>query len=416
MSCNICCEKYTKVSRKLIKHPCCDFECCMSCFKRYITSGISNPQCMGCKNSLTLGFISDITPSSFHNKEYRNYRTGILLSREESLLPDTQHIVERINKARVIDKEIRDLENNCIIINRKIRSLIREQNILLDRNVNIDKKDRKTFIRRCCVDDCRGFLSSAWKCGTCETYSCKECLKPKNGQNDEEHKCNSDDMATAKLLEKETKPCPSCAATIYKIEGCDQMWCVICHTAFSWKSGRVETGVVHNPHFYQWQRNANNGVAPRVRGDVQCGGLPWREAVKLILQQQKQKFNGWVDCYRSVHHIREVVMRRHYMEVDPITSNRQLRIKYLLKEIEKKKWKSELKRVSKKNEKNNEIRQILDMYITALTDIFSTFCNKTLEGTLEYNCKNLKKYVNTELLKISKKYKNSVVKISDNWC
>ena len=104
------------------------------------------------------------------------------------------------------------------------------------------------------------------------------------------------------------------------------------------------------------------------------------------------------------------------MEVDPITSNRQLRIKYLLKEIEKKKWKSELKRVSKKDEKNNEIRQILDMYITALTDIFSTFCNKTLEGTLEYNCKNLKKYVNTELLKISKKYKNSVVKISDNWC
>ena len=224
-----------------------------------------------------------------------------------------------------------------------------------------------------------------------------------------------DDMATAKLLEKETKPCPSCAATIYKIEGCDQMWCVICHTAFSWKSGRVETGVVHNPHFYQWQRNANNGVAPRVPGDVPCGGLPWVETLREIFRYRERDFNTWRECYRSVHHIREVVIRFNYREEDPIINNRELRVKYLLKEITKEEWKKELQRINKRNEKNSEIRQILNMYITAITDLFCTFANGTLNGNLEDNCKGLRNYVNEHLCKINKNYKNVVPYIRNNW-
>lgn len=415
MSCNICCEKYTKKTRKIIKHPCCDFECCLSCFKRYITSGISNPECMECKKTISLGFISDVTPTTFHNKEYRDYRSGILLSREESLLPDTQHIVERIKKAQEIEKEIKILEEKCRKIYSSITNKKREQSILLNRNVNVSKKDRKVFIRRCCVEDCRGFLSSSWKCGTCGTFSCKECLKPKNGQNDEEHKCDPDDVATTKLLVKETKPCPSCAATIYKIEGCDQMWCVICHTAFSWKTGRIETGVVHNPHFYQWQRNTNNGVAPRVRGDIPCGGLPWTETLREIFKQRNQKFNNWRECYRSIYHIREVVIRHNYREIDPIVNNRELRVSYLLNAITKEEWKKELQKNSKKNEKNNEVRQILNMYITALTDLFCTFANDTLIGNLEDNCKGLRKYVNEQLSKINYNYKNVVPYIRNNW-
>jgi hypothetical protein len=38
------------------------------------------------------------------------------------------------------------------------------------------------------------------------------------------------------------------------VHNCDQMWCVECKTAFSWSKGTVETGVVHNPHYYQWMR------------------------------------------------------------------------------------------------------------------------------------------------------------------
>ena len=39
------------------------------------------------------------------------------------------------------------------------------------------------------------------------------------------------------------------------------MWCTQCHTAFSWKSGQIQTRV-HNPHYYEWLRenNSNNNV------------------------------------------------------------------------------------------------------------------------------------------------------------
>ena len=51
------------------------------------------------------------------------------------------------------------------------------------------------------------------------------------------------------------------------------MWCTQCHIAFSWKSGHKVTGTIHNPHFYQWQRQG--GKAPiQNPGAINCGGLP----------------------------------------------------------------------------------------------------------------------------------------------
>ena len=77
-----------------------------------------------------------------------------------------------------------------------------------------------------------------------------------------------------------------CTAAIFKISGCDQMWCTQCHIAFSWKTGQKVTGVIHNPHFYQWQRN--NGGATQNPNAVHCGGIPgyyiFRNRVRTFLQ------------------------------------------------------------------------------------------------------------------------------------
>jgi hypothetical protein len=146
------------------------------------------------------------------------------------------------------------------------------------------KRSRTKFIRACPLETCRGFLNQQWKCTVCNVHTCSKCNVPKvpkaketNGMEEtndakdtndmeetkDEHVCNPDDVATAELLANDTKPCPQCGTGIFKIDGCDQMWCTECKTAFSWRTGNVETGHVHNPHYFEYQRrigrNARNG-------------------------------------------------------------------------------------------------------------------------------------------------------------
>ena len=114
--------------------------------------------------------------------------------------------------------------------------------------------------------------SKWWKCGACEVFVCKRCHAPKAQRDDPEHICDAQDVQTAELLMKETKPCPSCAAPIFKIDGCDQMWCTACHTPFSWRTQRViVTAVLHNPHYIHWRQRQRDAADAR-RRHRQAGG------------------------------------------------------------------------------------------------------------------------------------------------
>jgi hypothetical protein len=51
------------------------------------------------------------------------------------------------------------------------------------------------------------------------------------------------------------KLCPKCFSLIEKEEvGCDQMFCILCKTVFSWKTGLIVDVATsaHNPDYYQW--------------------------------------------------------------------------------------------------------------------------------------------------------------------
>ena len=110
--------------------------------------------------------------------------------------------------------------------------------------------------RRCAHDGCRGFLREDGTCALCEKQTCTICWVAESPGG--EHVCSASDL----LIAAETKPCPTCQVPIYRIDGCYQMWCTQCHTAFSWTTGQVEIGVVHNPHYLEWQRR-QGAVTPR---------------------------------------------------------------------------------------------------------------------------------------------------------
>lgn len=420
MECNICFENINKTTRKEVKCPYCDFSVCLLCFRRYLLESVKIlPDCMSCHKELQLDFVSQVTPKTFHNNEYRKKRTKDLLSQEKSLLPDTQHLVEdRIAKLKreqeitELLKQKKNLQNRITEISTRIHELR-----IMPNSQKLKNKERKKFIMGCPNGDCRGFLSQAWKCGTCGIHVCSKCRAVKNDRDDEKHTCDENAVKTYEMLKQEVKPCPKCAVPIYKISGCDQMWCVECHTPFSWRTGDIVRGVIHNPHFYQWQREQNNGVAPRVPGDRpagHCGGeLPWIQAVNYIMHQRQQKFKHVDNCHRLVGHIRDVVIPR-YPNTIGMCDNTDLRIEYLCKNIDDKKWESLLAMRLKKSEKDREINQVLDMFVIALTDLFITYVAGNTND-LEKDANFLRSYTNRELLKISKKYNNKVPYIDSKW-
>lgn len=175
--------------------------------------------------------------------------------------------------------------------------------------------EKREFVMRCPDDGCRGFLSTAYKCGVCTKYTCTQCHVVLGESKPDDHVCNKDDVESAKAIKAETRPCPKCGTRIFKIDGCDQMWCIMdgCHTAFSWNTGHIVTGVVHNPHYYEWLRRTGGGQAPREAGDIPCGDLPrpWvlQEALGAALFERLPRGTVAFDALNRIMEIASAPLR-----------------------------------------------------------------------------------------------------------
>ena len=357
--CSICVEKYNKKTNRQIVCIHCNGYYCKKCMETYLLNESSDPKCMMCQHEFSHDFILANMTTSFMNQKYKTHRETILMDREKCLMPHTQEYVQYELKMRDLRKEVKQEEEEIKRMKNRINDLNRsiiQQNARLSRwsntyqiengeESNFEPNKSSQFIHCCPVDNCKGFLSTQWKCGICNVKVCNQCNSMKN----ENHECNEDDIKTMELLKKDTKPCPSCGSMIHKIQGCDQMWCVQCKTPFSWRTGKVEKGIVHNPHYYEWQRQENNGVAPRVQGDIQNGCVDIRYYDVANMRQHLRTIYNIPTC----SDILSVIMKYHqlithtkYYEIrlyrmDRIeNANLDLRIKYMLNDLDDEKWKT----------------------------------------------------------------------------
>lgn len=184
------------------------------------------------------------------------------------------------------------------------------------------------------------------------------------------------------------------------LRNCDQMWCTQCHTAFSWRRGTIEAGGVHNPHYYDYMRARGN--LPRAAGDVPCGGMPVLGVVMRLANNQTI-----AQIHRFYAHIQHVVLNRYV--VDVVEDNRDLRIKFMIKDFTDEVFKKKLQQREKARQKKTEIRQILEMYQTVTIDLFQSFLQHKTVETLLQEFEQLKAHTNEELRKVSKRYTNCTV-------
>lgn len=431
--CAICVEPYNKAANTEIKCCFCDKSSCRRCIQTFLTTTTNDPHCMHCSRVWDREFVDDNLTMTYRMGDYKKHRENILLDREIAMMPATQHRAEQIRSAEKMerelippfDKDLKELYAKQAEVTREINRVYQIRadayyQIRLLRDGRGEKaKSESTFIRKCPDHECRGFLSSAWKCGLCSKWACPECHELKGEHRDTEHTCNPDNVATAKLLAKDSRPCPGCAVLITKIEGCDQMWCPECHTAFSWRTGQKESGVVHNPHFYEWQRKQNGGVAPRVVGDVACGGIPTyhdvRERIKAALNAKEQECV--LNFHRIVQHVQHVELQRYHNVFNEL-DNQDIRIQYLLGNVGADDLKVEVQKREKRREKERAIRRAMEVLVQAGTDLLRRIMAEkdiAKKRAIIDEIDALRIYINELLEKVNDRLKLSVPQYSSNW-
>ena len=390
---------------------------------------------MNCRVAWGADFIDVSFTPYFRTGELRKHRQEVLLDRQKHLLPATQPLADyersmreyrarmapieeesyeiwknRRAAASALDSVNREIQTRPVLskplpalyeLQRKLRNecsqiaLEYEANharraamsvaILAELGLDLTQRpdaacprERSHFVRPCSTPDCRGFLNRDWKCTLCRGHTCKHChvsLGPDSESN--AHVCNADDVETAKLLMKDTKICPKCAVPIFRIDGCSQMFCTQCHCAFDWNTGRIDSGRIHNPHYYEWLRmNSTNGEIAREPGDGPGGDCPEAGArlpdptIFVHRLPNAMRHPITFNMLQFVHHLRLAVLP--YMGRDTLAAERtleDLRVLYLLKELDEDTWKHRLYIKEQRQHRARAIQELVETMIAVGEDL-----------------------------------------------
>lgn len=424
--CPICIESYNKSTRCEIDCTKCDFVCCKTCFKRYITDPDHYLICMSCSVEFDRASLQARVGKGFMQTTYRNIREIVLYEQERALFAATQEIIEHKLKIRSLQKQLSNIDEDYENI-RKQRTvplkefrysteimtvseaidkylqlalnvdLVDEQLHDARKNLQTEIEDlegsssklKRTYILPCTTTSCKGMLSSEntneqghYKCSICDSSTCDKC---KMAVQNISHQCDPDVLKSLQYLESTSKPCPSCGIPIHKTSGCSQMFCTSCHASFDWNTLRLNNGTVHNPYHATWLRE-NHGRSREV-GDIQCGReLDIDIAVRLaghfekaLRQENKVSTQTTAESNYLFESIRVGIHHTHVTLVSLARNrnghhtNQSLRVRLLMNEMTEDDFKKEIQRRDKSASKRNDYLHIVQTYRDSITDIIWPF-------------------------------------------
>jgi hypothetical protein len=303
------------------------------------------------------------------------------------------------------------------------RQVITQSNLYYRGEQNVEPNTRREFIMRCPAEECRGFISASYICGICTKKTCSDCLEILEAG----HACKNESIESAKAIKKETRSCPKCAARIFKIDGCDQMWCTVdgCNTAFSWNTGHIVSGRVHNPHYYEWLRSQGKELsAPREPGDIPCGGLPDEQRFTyrvFHLDLTPEEKNKLIEINRNLvefeWRVQAYPVRMNALE------NKESNVKYLTKIIDEAEWQRQLEFTEMRFLRKKEIGQILQTFITLSAEIMRNIYENSFDENAAIlirtnelnNLEALRNYTNDQFIRVGNLMKFAVPTIGENW-
>lgn len=371
MTCPVCYSDYTKTLRTPIACAACDYQACTQCVRAYLTTTPADPHCMNCHHAWNREFLDRHLTRSWREGEFKRHRERVLMDRERSLLPATQEAVQIELQKRIYAKEIaEELSPRFIALHTELRAIedeIERRKRYIARGPEDaatakPEKERRQFIAACPVADCRGFLSTGYKCGTCQRYFCAQCRELKPTEEGQEHTCDPALVATIQAILRDSRPCPSCGTAISRVSGCDQMYCTQCDTPFSYATGKRVEGAIHNPHYFERRRALQ--VAGHAGPPNQCqdGWPPQYSMGRNILPSQHRFIMSMMQAAR---HVENEVLPGFAIPAD----NTDLRVRYLLNELDEKRLGQLIQQRDRRYQREQEVRGPLELFVITTMEL-----------------------------------------------
>jgi hypothetical protein len=417
-TCSVCFDKFNATTRAPTTCPHCTIQICRTCFQTYLLNEVADvPRCINveCDRGWERNFLDGEMTSTFRLKTYKEHREKVLADREKSKLPGTQADAAEVRAAHALKEQTNERYLKALEASRLANRELLTVNTMLNQIDHVigsygsvrmpdptvanagageapKPKVVAAFIKPCPAPDCKGFLSTAWKCGLCDLYTCPDCHDLKGAlREDPAHHCDPGKVATATMLKAEAKSCPKCGVSICKIEGCDQMWCTQCNTGFSWRTGKMDSGPVHNPHYFDWliSQGRDPTANPQQNGcaadrDIirALTGPLWRTPIHCYLSEAWRLMLEAEDAARIENQDNDEKLR-------------VMRVKFMLGELGEEEWRYGLQRGEKNTRFAVAKAQVAQVFAGGAREIISQIlvegCDKT---KVKQQVQDLVKYCN----------------------
>ena len=446
-TCVVCFDNFNKSSRCPTKCSYCETEICRTCLQTYLLNDINDtPNCVNpeCGHGMDREFLDAQLTKSFRLTTYKEHREKVLSDRERSRLPLTQEDAAEYRNAKVqyetTSQKLRTLREKLVELRQQEseyeRKLWRARNVIdtygRTRLVRPGEstiehqppKEKAAFIKPCPAENCKGFLSTAWKCGLCEKWTCPDCHELKGLNKDVEHTCDPEKIATAQLLAREAKSCPKCGVQICKIEGCDQMWCTQCNTGFNWRTGKLASGPVHNPHYFEYLRRQGVNPAERPAGVRNCEYDMDRTISRALgnVTFGRRVYNGTTQ--NSTELYLQEIWRLSREAQDPDNNRipnsdenlRQMRVRYMVGELTEADWKIALQKSEKDSNYRMAVGQVNEVFANASRDIVRQVLQENHDkSAIRKQIEELVEYCNDSYKVITKRFnrKTPLIKVQN---
>lgn len=339
-------------------------------------------------------------------RKYERYYNDInfRLTDKERDLPSTSEDSELILMSNEIRKEINDFMNRMMSYNERFDNLLKglkknkntkliENNELLEKEQEKEKKEKYLTRGPCPNQRCNGFIEDSWKCGICSTKICQSCMVIIDEKAKEKHICNETDIESVKLIRSSSKPCPNCRVRVTKSEGCTQMWCTNCNTAFDYNTLEIIVNKkIHNPHYFEFIKKNGLGNHGGYIGECGITAHTVNQKVNTLLTNQGIEIN---DKFQKI-------ILRHLEDAIHIKANLQnfnngleklyfdLGKSFLKNRIGLEYFRNKIQREEKAFSKINEVNAIRLTYADTVYDI----CNHLLLEDIKLNDEENLNYIN----------------------